>query len=156
MRSNWHRPRRDSRGRLSLRRTVLLVLLVDERVGHAGDIVADHSRQRLFGGLLAVVAREIVGLFHPVGKEFSGDALGVFFFRRQRGAVVKIFVEKLFQLTALGFDGWAEGCQALAVAADVCERMYASGLHTLRRVRNQVAYQAVKNALQRLIKNQLR
>jgi len=37
------------------------------------------------GGFLAVGAGEVVGLFHPVGKEFSDDALGVFFFSSQSG-----------------------------------------------------------------------
>src|SRR5450756_1114197 len=38
---------------------ILLILLVNERVGHAGDVVADDSRQRLLGGFFAVVAREV-------------------------------------------------------------------------------------------------
>src|ERR1039458_6947406 len=88
---------------------ILLILLVDERVGHAGDVIADDAGQRLLGGFFAVVTRQIVGFLHPVGEELSGDALGVFFLCRQRRAVVKIFVEKVFQTTALGFDRRAEG-----------------------------------------------
>src|ERR1039458_9257019 len=83
---------------------ILLILLIDERVGHPGDVVADDAGQRLCGGFFAVVARQIVGLLHPVGEELSGDALGVFFLCRQRRAVVKIFVQKVFQPAALLFD----------------------------------------------------
>src|SRR5208282_1238159 len=110
---------------------------------------------RLLGGFFAVVARQIVGFFHPVGEEFSGNALGVFFLCRERRAVVKVLVEKVFQPVALLFDGRAEGGKPLFVAADTFKRMHARRFHALRRVRNQVSDQAVKNAFQRLVKDQL-
>src|SRR5208337_2400783 len=111
---------------------ILLILLVDERIGHAGDVVADDAGQRLLGGFFAVVARQVIGLLHPVGEEFPGDTLGVFFLGRQRWAVVKIFVEKVFQPAALLFNGRAEGGKSLSVAANIFQRMHASRLHTLR------------------------
>ena len=64
---------------MELLAAVFLILLVNEWVGHTGDVVADDAGQGLVRGFLAVSAREVVGLFHPVGEEFSDDALGVFF-----------------------------------------------------------------------------
>src|SRR5580704_10501717 len=77
--------------------TIRLILLVDKRVSHPRNVIADDARQRLLSGFFAVVARQIIGLLHPVGKEFAGNALGVFFLARQRRAVIEIFVKKVFQ-----------------------------------------------------------
>src|SRR5208282_709900 len=80
---------------ISLLSTILLILLINERIGHAGNVVADHARQRFLRGFFAVAARQVVGLFHPVGEELSGNALGVFLLGCQRRTVVKVFVESL-------------------------------------------------------------
>src|ERR1019366_963028 len=72
----------------------------------------------------------------------------------QRWTVVKIFVEKVVQSAALFFYGWAESGDALGMSADIFERMHACGFYPLCRVRNQVSDKAVKNTLQRLVKNQ--
>src|ERR1019366_3309396 len=105
-----------TRGRLSLRSAILLILLINKRVSHPRDVVANDARQRLLGGFFSVAAGQIVGLFHPVGEELSGDALGIFFLRRERRAVVEIFVEKVFQPASLLFDGRTERGKPLAVA----------------------------------------
>src|SRR6266478_3188243 len=97
---------------------VFLVLLVNERVSHAGDVIADDARQGFVRGFFAVSAGKVVGLFHPVGEEFSDDALGVFFFSFQSGAEIEIFVEEVFKLPTLFGDGRAKGGQALGMAAD--------------------------------------
>jgi hypothetical protein len=49
---------------------VLFVLLEDEVVGHASDVVADYSGQRIFFllDLVAVVVREGFGVVHPEGE----------------------------------------------------------------------------------------
>src|SRR3989442_5215850 len=44
---------------------VLLVLLVDEVVGHAGDVVADHARERVLFRLFPVASRIIYRFLHP-------------------------------------------------------------------------------------------
>ena len=62
---------------------ILFILLIDKRIRHACNVVADNARQRLMGGFLPVVTRQVVGLLHPVGEEFSDDAFGVFFFSFQ-------------------------------------------------------------------------
>src|SRR6202790_2959664 len=135
--------------------TILLILLIDERIRHPRDVVADHAGQRLLGGLFAVVARQVVGFLHPVGEEFSRDALGVFFLSRERRTIVEILVEKVFQTPTLLFDRRAERRQALGVTPNIFQRTHAGRFPTLRRVRNQVSDKSIENALKRLVKNQL-
>ena len=62
---------------------VLFVLLEDEVVGHAGDVVADDARERIFLGFFLVIAGKSCGMIHPEGEEFADDALRVIFFSRQ-------------------------------------------------------------------------
>jgi hypothetical protein len=65
---------------INLSAAVFFVLLVDEGVGHAGYVIADDTGQGIVRGFFSVVSREVVGFFHPVGEEFAGDALSIFFF----------------------------------------------------------------------------
>jgi hypothetical protein len=37
---------------------VLFILFDDEMIGHAGDVIADHARQRFLAGFLPVIVRE--------------------------------------------------------------------------------------------------
>ena len=37
---------------------VLLILFDDEMIGHAGDVIADHARQRFLRGFFLVIVRQ--------------------------------------------------------------------------------------------------
>src|SRR5208283_693248 len=134
---------------------ILLILLVDKRIRHPRNVIANDARQWLLPGFFTVGARQVVGLLHPVSKELSGDALGVFLLSSQRRTVVKILVEKGLEAAALLFDKRTECGKPPAPAADIFQRMHPRSLYTLRRVRNQVPDKPVKNAFQRLVEHQL-
>ena len=102
---------------------ILLVLLEDEVVGHAGNVVADDAGQGLARGLLLIVGREGGAIRHPEGEEFADYALGGIFFGFESGAEIEIFVKKFFGLLAVRFHFGAEGGQALGVIAHVFERL---------------------------------
>ena len=56
------------------------VLVEDEVVGHAGDVVADYSWQGFAGGLLLVVGRQGCRIRHPEGEQVADYAFGSVFF----------------------------------------------------------------------------
>ena len=59
---------------------VLFVLLEDEVVGHAGDVVADYTRKGIFFGFFLVVVRESRRMLHPEGEKFLDYSFGILFF----------------------------------------------------------------------------
>jgi hypothetical protein len=130
---------------------MLLVLLIDERVGHAGNVVADDAGQGLVRGFFPVGTGKIVGFFHPVGEQLADDALGVFLLSLQGGAEIEIFVEKVFELAALLCNRRAESGEAFGMAADRVQGMRTGLLEALPGARDQVADQAVEDPLHGLV-----
>src|SRR4029077_19532088 len=98
---------------------VLFVLLVDEIVGHAGDVIANHTRQCFLLSFLLVTGGKGSRLLHPKRKQFADNALGIMLFGLQRRTKVQVFIEKPLSRTALGVDFRAECGEALGILTHV-------------------------------------
>ena len=81
----------------------LLVLLVNIRVRHSRDVVADDARQGLCLGFLLIALRQLLRVLDPKVKKVGNDALCIVFFRIEGWTEVKILVEEVFSFATFGF-----------------------------------------------------
>src|SRR6267143_2337237 len=100
----------------------LLILLVNEIVRHAGNVVANHAGQWLLLSFLLIIVRKSTGPFHPIREQTADHDLRVIFFFRQRGAEVQLVVEEGLGRTPFFLDLGTERRQPLRVVAHVFER----------------------------------
>src|SRR5258706_14119824 len=81
----------------------LPILLQNEIVRHAGDVITDHPRGRVLLQLLTVAGRQLRGVPQPMREHLADDPLRFFFVALQLRAVIKMPVQEFLGLLSLGF-----------------------------------------------------
>src|ERR1700728_1332739 len=136
------------------RAAVLFVLFEDEIVGHAGNVVANYSWERVFLGFLLIVLRKSLRVGHPESEEFVDDSFRVLFFFRQRWTVIEIFVEEVSVPLPLGFDRRAEGDEPFGMFANVIEGLDFGFTSAGARVGDQIVDEKIQHPLHGLVEFQ--
>src|SRR5207248_4623737 len=125
--------------------TVLFVLLINIRICHARDVVANDAGQWLGICLFLVAGGKSFGMLHPKLEEIADDALTILFLRFERRAVVKVLIQELFGLPPFGLGVGTQSSKTPRVGLNVVESRETRGFYLRLRVANQVSDPTIEN-----------
>ncbi len=126
-------------------------LLLDEAVGHAGDVVGYGAGEAFGGNLRLVIKGQERGLCSKGCEEILNDAGGAFVLLFHPWGVIEVGIEIALGGGAVGFHGGAEYGDACGCAANVIKRCGVEESHTTANLFDQIGDEGVEHAVEGLV-----